>query len=529
LGTDLTGMKKTKYFFDHFPKTAGTTLRMIFEQILGEENVSPHTSDNANAALAYLSNYQMIIGHFWYSPGSRPCPDRFYITVLRHPYDQLLSLYYFYKYETHEVNRNEYLVSMARRLELLEFLESADSNIIQALANSYVHHYAPLAMVGHEEGPELLECAKQSLNQFDFIGIFEHFEDSIDLLCYQLEWPPVHEIPHANLTRHRRRVNDLDDRTLSRLRELTELDVQLYEFALASFRSNKRRMMTECIIQKSSKSYEPEEQVSQKEALVSASGHQNEGELFPRDLSFGNRRAEVLEVTVIGTRSRCSTISPGEEAEINIMIRAQQDVPDLVLGFLIRNELGQKIFGTNTYYLGHKLPVVQGKKYVVRFLQRMDLGPGEYTLTVALHLGISHLSECLHWRDNVARFTVTNLTETYFEGVVRLYPEVRHYEPSPLETYAADLAAGASPASMSINEVVMIPIRVKNLGKDTWPASGPTPVFLSYHWLDSSYGTVVQDGLRTSFPDDFPSGREAIIRTKIQAPGSPGRHILSDP
>jgi hypothetical protein len=511
--------KKTKYFYDHFPKTAGTTLRMIFEQILGEENISPHIVDNANAALAYLSDYQMIVGHFSYLPELRLHPDRFYITMLRHPYDQLLSQYYFHRYEVQEVN--QHMVSMAKKLDLLEFLES------QALANSYVHHYAPLSMTGYEEGPDLLECAKRSLNQFDFIGIFEHLEDSIDLLCYQLEWPPVHAIPHANLTGHRRQVNDLDDRTLLRLRELTNLDVQLYEFALESFQANKRRMMAECILQKSNKSiYESEEQVRQKETFVSACGHRVEGEFCSSELAFGNRKAEVLDVTIIGTRSQCSVISSGEEAEIDITISAHEDIPDLVLGFLIRNKMGQKIFGTNTYHLGHKLPVVQGKKYVVKFLQRMDLGPDEYLVTVALHLKAQYMTDFFHWRNNVARFTVTNLTETYFQGVARLYPKVRHYEPLPFEDYAADLTACVSPASMSIDEVATIPIRVKNLGKDTWAVSGLTPVCLSYHWLDSSYGTVVHDGLRTSLPGDFPSGKEAVIRMKIQALGSPGRYIL---
>ena len=51
----------------------------------------------------------------------------------------------------------------------------------------------------------------------------------------------------------------------------------------------------------------------------------------------------------------------------------------------------------------------------------MDLAPGIYTITAALHTEASHIECCYNWKDNVASFQVAGIRGVPFAGVVRLH------------------------------------------------------------------------------------------------------------
>lgn len=137
---------------------------------------------------------------------------------------------------------------------------------------------------------------------------------------------------------------------------------------------------------------------------------------------YGTLAASIEEVSVIGEDSRSAVVSAGEITVIRIVIEAQQDMDEVTVGILIRNRYGQDIFGTNSYHLNQPLRLQAGQRYAVCYTLPMNIGPGKYSLTVALHSGSTHLADCYHWRDQVAAFEVAGNRGELFTGLCKLYP-----------------------------------------------------------------------------------------------------------
>ena len=68
---------------------------------------------------------------------------------------------------------------------------------------------------------------------------------------------------------------------------------------------------------------------------------------------------------------------------------------------------------------------------------------------------------------------------------------------------------------------------VENQGALPWRQSPPSPVSLSYHWLDAATGAWWSaTGCGPPFPADIFSGGSARVRAVVRAPPRPGRYVL---
>jgi lipopolysaccharide transport system ATP-binding protein len=155
----------------------------------------------------------------------------------------------------------------------------------------------------------------------------------------------------------------------------------------------------------------------------------NETEAVPivrreKNMAYGTMEAEIVAVKMEGKDSRSSMLSSGEIAVITTTIRPYVDIEDATVGFLIRDKYSQDIFGTNTFYLNQTLAFIKQREYLVTFKVQINLGPGKYTLTAAIHTNENHAEKCFHWYDYVADFEVAGIYGEPFTGICRLYPEV---------------------------------------------------------------------------------------------------------
>ncbi len=139
---------------------------------------------------------------------------------------------------------------------------------------------------------------------------------------------------------------------------------------------------------------------------------------------FGTRRAVLSECTFNGLQSGIDRVSAGEEVEIKCVVSCKERIENLVIGFIIRDRFGQDLFGTNSYLKGVKLPSKPNESYVATWRFLMNLGPGKYTLTTALHIGPDHTVECLHWKDATIQFEVAGVVGDNFTGLCRLTPSL---------------------------------------------------------------------------------------------------------
>jgi lipopolysaccharide transport system ATP-binding protein len=101
-------------------------------------------------------------------------------------------------------------------------------------------------------------------------------------------------------------------------------------------------------------------------------------------------------------------------------------IPRLVLGYLIKDRLGQEIYGTNTHF--KKLPqsdVRLGEEITYSFTFPMNLGAGSYSITTALTSTDTYCVNNYEWRDIALVFTVINMGDDFFIGCVLLNPQIQ--------------------------------------------------------------------------------------------------------
>ena len=70
---------------------------------------------------------------------------------------------------------------------------------------------------------------------------------------------------------------------------------------------------------------------------------------------------------------------------------------------------------------------------------------------------------------------------------------------------------------------------MRNLGGETWPpAHHAAPLIrLAYRWLSADgTETVVPEGLRTPFEEAVAPGQETVVMLAVEAPETPGDHVL---
>lgn len=141
--------------------------------------------------------------------------------------------------------------------------------------------------------------------------------------------------------------------------------------------------------------------------------------------SFGNGAAEILRASLKGRDSESSVLSSGEQAEMRIRFIAHENLDDITVGIMIRDRFGQDIFGTNSFHLGRSITAKAEEEWEAIFYFPMDLAPGKYTVTIALHSQENHIENCYHWSDNLLGFEVAGIRGSLFSGVCRLHPELQ--------------------------------------------------------------------------------------------------------
>lgn len=138
----------------------------------------------------------------------------------------------------------------------------------------------------------------------------------------------------------------------------------------------------------------------------------------------GTKEASIVDVTLLNHNNESiHVVNVGELVKLRIKLRTNDDIPDLTLGYQIKDHLGQSIFGTNTYHLDHLMKdIAKDHVYEFEFSFSANLGSGSYSISIALHSGDKHLDKNYEWRDLALIFTVVNLDKTLFIGSSWLPP-----------------------------------------------------------------------------------------------------------
>lgn len=136
----------------------------------------------------------------------------------------------------------------------------------------------------------------------------------------------------------------------------------------------------------------------------------------------GNGHATIAQVRLLNTAGQAlETLTVGQDVTLQISVKVHHAIPELVLGFMIKDQLGHPIFGTNTHHLQNTLHQVQpGSHWEFNFHWQANIGPGDYSIAVALHAGHDHIAANYEWRDLALIFKVLNTQHPSFLGAAWL-------------------------------------------------------------------------------------------------------------
>jgi len=140
----------------------------------------------------------------------------------------------------------------------------------------------------------------------------------------------------------------------------------------------------------------------------------------------GTGEATVSDIVLLDeTGAQVEVVDVGSPVTLEVRVKVNAPIPRMVLGYMIKDRLGQAMYGTNTHLKALPLDnVAAGEEVVYRFAFPMNLGPGTYSVATAIVSTDTHLVNNYEWRDLALVFTVMNMRRPHFEGSAWLDPAV---------------------------------------------------------------------------------------------------------
>jgi lipopolysaccharide transport system ATP-binding protein len=140
----------------------------------------------------------------------------------------------------------------------------------------------------------------------------------------------------------------------------------------------------------------------------------------------GTGEATVSDIALINAAGeRVEAINVGTPVTLEVKVVVHASIPRLVLGYMIKDRLGQTMYGTNTHLKNLPLSdVMPGEEITFRIAFPANLGPGSYSIATALVSSDTHLVNNYEWRDLALVFTVVNTDREHFIGCAWLDPSI---------------------------------------------------------------------------------------------------------
>ena len=212
--------------FVHIPKTAGGTLKSVFADTYGRDQV--HAAGNylvdpkktVVTATRHRPGLRITIGHVPYGL-YQPFlpPDTLYITFLRDPFVRVISHYF---------RHLEGKVGTRTLEEAFESGNPAVTNLMTRFLCGFPEILGPLPDTA-------LDDAKANLESFAFVGFQERFDESLVLLQRRLGMPATAYGTSRHVNPDRPSSEEVGPEAMALIERYNQLDAELYAWALSRF------------------------------------------------------------------------------------------------------------------------------------------------------------------------------------------------------------------------------------------------------------------------------------------------------
>ena len=181
-----------------------------------------------------------------------------------------------------------------------------------------------------------------------------------------------------------------------------------------------------------------------RQQLLKESNVKNVVELFDFDPDapwFGERGISIVNVSLLDEAGQSMTnFVGGEIITLRITAKAEQRIERPIVGFFIKDRLGQQLFGDNTFisYRHEPVTVNAGEALTADFRFRMPFLPtGDFSITAAVADGTQEDSAPQHWIDDAMFFKVyTSHIARGLIGVPMLEISLSNSDSEPLSVAA---------------------------------------------------------------------------------------------
>jgi len=142
--------------------------------------------------------------------------------------------------------------------------------------------------------------------------------------------------------------------------------------------------------------------------------------------SSGTGEARVDEIALYNANGKVIEFAEvGEPIELRIKVKIYEPIQTLVLGYGIKDRLGQVMYGTNTWHTEQIINNPKtGDEYLFRILFPANFGIGGYSVQTALVDQDTHLTANYEWIDMALVFNVININKIHFVGCLWNEPEI---------------------------------------------------------------------------------------------------------
>lgn len=251
------------YFFTHVPKTGGTTLIATLDRFFPQERIFPHQLwwEVGDIEQVRKDNFEFFRGHFGGGAANLLTDkDVEFFTVLRNPIKLAYSTYQHVLRDKHTQVHN---LVVKEKMNFESFLSHPKTSHLAS--NRIVHNFCygennqidkqntiindkSFKFIRKQLNPlhnGLTEdaCFQKALNFLEaskWFGILEYFNESLDLLCYTMVWPPVGQTVKLNQNKN---PQNITDEAIKKATEINVYDFQLYEYALKVFKEKYHSML----------------------------------------------------------------------------------------------------------------------------------------------------------------------------------------------------------------------------------------------------------------------------------------------
>lgn len=521
----------------HIPKTAGQAFGEFLLRHIGPNNCSPDISRiKFNAALSRYKRLRLIYGHLYPEIGDKLPTDRVSMVILRQPIDRFISDFSFVRSSVVDIPAAKKYVDMS----LEEYVVNLSLNDMPDL-NLQTMMLWPLGASDFSSDWNFrITCAKQTLDEINFVGVQSDLDDFSAMVAGRFDWPFEDGIRKVNVTRKRSEFEYLPRELQKKMEELLAPDIELYEYAKNIFLHERRKLL--CRPWKGG----GEKYLESNKELVLPDLVRIENTVTNSPLIDAERVVSIHSIKISGDLSATPQILTGEFVTITIDFELRSFIENLTIGFGISEKDGSAVFASNTALQGYSYKAQPGRYcFTLRFFNR--LGEGDYCFGVRFHQSESHYEGLNESFGDLLHFNVADNSGGYFEGrfLLNVMPSLApisddilltayHLNSNHLNIHVLGrVNAGLSEFRCTINPLdkiiniknstpLTLPVELINTSGVPWPSEGKKAVFLSYHWINRDGSLLIKDGIRTPLPRDLLPGEKVIVNAQCLTPNTVG-------